>query len=51
MKIIYNNDFNMQDNASGRGNGRDLLDHFENCPHELPGTCAYGSSTTEPSQA
>lgn len=42
---------NMQDNASGIGNGCDLLHHYENCPHELPGTCTYSSSTTEPSQA
>lgn len=27
---------NMQDNASGTGNGCDLLDCYENCPHELP---------------
>lgn len=50
-KLFTTMNCNMQDNASGRGNGCDLLDHFENCPHELPGTCAYGSSTTEPSQA
>lgn len=42
---------NMQANASGTGNSYDLLDHYENCPFELPGTCTYGLSTTEPSQA
>lgn len=49
-KLFATMNCNMQDNASGTGNGCDLLDHYENCPHELPGTCTYGSSTTEPSQ-
>lgn len=38
-KLFATMNCNMQDNGNGTGNGCDFLDHYENCPHELPGTC------------